>query len=161
MATSADGLAADPLAALRAVRLPAPPPSSLAEMLMLAAAAGILAAAILVGILAARQLLARRRAPVRAALAGLGTAAGLPPAERLAEEARLLRGYVAAVAGPEAAAARDGEWLDRLDRTFATDFFTAGEGRVFGETLYGPADAVDPAAIDGELRVLLKRGGRR
>jgi hypothetical protein len=86
MATSTD-----PLAALRAIRMPAPPPSSLPELLVLAAAAGIACALLIVAGLALRQALARRRSPARDALAAFEAAGGLPAAEQVAIHAATLR----------------------------------------------------------------------
>lgn len=50
-------------------------------------------------------------------------------------------------------------WLQKLDSTFNTRFFTQGQGSVFGHTLYQPrqADSVDTAQLCNELDMLLKK----
>lgn len=151
--------AADPLAALRPIRLPAEAPAPLLDLVAIAAAAGILVA--LAVILAPRiaAALARRRSPRRRTAAAIAAARGLPPAERLAVQAAALRTYVEAVAGAEPARARGEAWLASLDATFATTAFTAGPGRLYGETLYRPVDAAEVGAAEAALSALL--AGRR
>ncbi|MDQ0472254.1 DUF4381 family protein [Labrys wisconsinensis] len=147
---------ADPLAALRPIRLPAPPASSLVEMLVLAAAAGIACGLLLTALLAARAALARRRSPAGEALAALAAARGLAPGERLCAQAAALRRYVAATAGATRGRIQGAAWLATLDAAFATDVFTAGAGRALGEALYQPLDGADPEALDALLRGLLR-----
>lgn len=147
----------DPLEALRPVRLPPVPEASLVETLILGAAAGILAALLLAGALA---LVARWRAhhePRHAAMRALKAAAELPPAERAFAHAVLLRRYVASSLGDEVRAERDTQWLARLDGFFATDFFSHGDGRLYGDTLYEDLPATDIAGIEQTLAALLKR----
>jgi len=38
------------------------------------------------------------------------------------------------------------QWLERLDKTFSTNYFSEGRGAVFGEPLYQHCDALRPAA---------------
>lgn len=151
--------APDPLDALRPLRLPPAPESSLVETLALATAVGVAAALGLVLLVAAWRTFAAWRAPRREALAALARAALLPPAERLAAEARLLRAYAARIAGAEAARLQGTDWLRRLDATFATTFFTAADGRMFGEWLYRPIGDADPPT-SADLRRLLRRRRR-
>ena len=134
---------ADPLAALRPIRLPAEAPAPLLDLL-----APRLAAA-----------LARRRSPRRRFAASLAAARALPADERLAAQAAALRAYVAAIAGEEAARTQGEAWLARLDAAFATTAFTAGPGRLYGETLYRPVDASEVGAAEATLAALV--GGRR
>jgi hypothetical protein len=149
----------DPLAALRPIRLPAEAPAPLLDLLALSVAAGILVA---LAILLAPRLaaaLARRRSPRRRFAAALAAARTLPADERLAAQAAALRTYVAAIAGAEAARTQGEAWLARLDAAFATTAFTAGPGRLYGETLYRPADASEVGAAEAALSALL--AGRR
>lgn len=151
----------DLLDGLRPVRLPAPPPSSLIEMLVLGAACGVLGALLLLGFI---TLLARwraRQAPLREALLALKAAARLPPAERACAQARLLRRYVASVAGPTTWRERGATWLTRLDGLFSTDFFSRGGGRIFGEALYRPLGDSELGEVDGMLSRLLRQRGRQ
>lgn len=142
---------ADPLDALRAVRLPPEPASGLFGIVLLAIAAGVVVVLLLplFGRLAAR-LRARGRAP-RAVLArALRASEALPAGERTLAQAAALRAYVAAVAGPGAATTSGEAWLGELDRLFATDFFSRGPGRSFGEALYagGAAPPVPSAELE-------------
>lgn len=150
---------ADPLAALRPIRLPAEAPAPLLDLLALSVAAGILVA---LAILLAPRIaaaLSHRRSPRRRFAAALAAARTLPTDERLAAQAAALRAYVAAIAGEEAARTQGEAWLARLDAAFATTAFTAGPGRLYGETLYRPADAADVGAAETALSALL--AGRR
>jgi len=146
---------ADPLAALRPVRLPADAPAALVDLVAAAAAAGILVA---LAVLVVPRLVAAvraRRSPRRRAADAVRAAAGLPPAERLAAEATALRAYVAAVAGAEAARDQGEAWLGRLDAALATTVFTAGAGRLYATGLYAPVDVAALAAAEDELARLL------
>lgn len=151
--------AADPLAGLRPIRLPAEAPAPLLDLLALSVAAGILVA---LAILLAPRIaaaLARRRSPRRRLAAALAAARVLPPGERLAAHAAALRAYVAAVSGADAARGQGEAWLARLDEAFATTLFTAGPGRLYGETLYRPVEAADVGAAEAALSALAG-GGR-
>ena len=150
---------ADPLAALRPIRLPAEAAAPLLDLLALAVAAGILVA---LAILLAPRIaaaLSRHRSPRRRFAAALAAARALPADERLAAQAAALRTYVAAIAGEEAARTQGEDWLAGLDAAFGTTAFTAGPGRLYGETLYRPVDASEVGAAEATLAALI--GGRR
>ncbi|MBH0239255.1 DUF4381 family protein [Methylobrevis albus] len=144
---------ADPLDALRAVRLPPEPASGLFGIVLLAVAAGVVVVLLLplLGRLAAR-LRARARSPLAVLKRTLRATTTLPAGERTLAQAAALRAYVAAVAGPGAAATSGEAWLGELDRVFATDFFTRGPGRSFGEALYAGGGA--PPVPSAELEQL-------
>ncbi|GEO98780.1 DUF4381 domain-containing protein [Methylobacterium haplocladii] len=143
------------LSTLRGLHLPAGGSSVLQGEIVAAIALGF-AAALLFGL--ARILLARRRSTVRrAALHELTRARNLDPQTRLTAQARLLRRIVRTLEGEEAASARGTAWAQKLDGTFATDFFSRGAGRAFVDGLYRRPAAADPAAIDTELGRLFSR----
>ena len=78
------------------------------------------------------------------------------PEARLAACAELLRRAVAAGGSATDVAHLSGEaWLQQLDRRFATDFFTAGAGRVFGTDLYRRDPQVDWPQLERALRRFL------
>lgn len=139
------------LAQLRPLR--APPPDGTAEILLMALAGAIVAAALTSGYLLWRE---RRRPLRRAAFSALAAARLLPPAERLAAQAKMLRDLVGALDGSVARLHGDA-WLARLDALFATTLFSEGEGRAFGDALYVPR-ADDPSEnLDRVLQKLLAR----
>lgn len=150
---------ADPLAALRPIRLPAEAPAPLLDLIALSIAAGILIALVILLVPRLAAALARRRSPRRSFTAALTAARTLPADERLAAQAAALRAYVAAIAGEEAARTQGEAWLARLDAAFATTAFTAGPGRLYGETLYRPVEAVEVGAAETALAALV--AGRR
>ena len=137
------------LDSLRPMREP-PAPESLAPYLIMAVV-GIVVAVLIVW--SARALLARRQRVRRAAAAELALSRALPPPERLAAQAALLRRLVRTTAGDEA---RDSgaPWLARLDQTFATSFFSQGDGRAFGDALYR-RDNADVEALDRSLETFI------
>jgi hypothetical protein len=102
----------------------------------------------------------RWRAVRRSALAALSLTRGLDPAERLGAQAVLLRRLVRTIAGEDAARRQGADWLECLDRLFATRFFTEGEGRTFGEALYQPLSDQDVDALDAALARLFARIAR-
>ena len=103
----------------------------------------------------------RRRSLVRrAAVAELARTRALVPPERLAAQASLLRRLVRRLAGESAARTQGALWLESLDRVFATRFFTEGQGRAFGDALYGPR-IPDVDALDAELTGLFAKLGTR
>ena len=143
------------LSALRGLHLPTGGGSALQGEVVAASALGF-AAALLVGLI--RVLRARGQASVRrAALRELTLANGLDPETRRVAQARLLRRVVRTLEGDDAAAARGTVWAEKLDRTFATDFFSRGAGQALVEGLYRRPEAPDPAAIDAELGRLFSR----
>ncbi|KQP55163.1 hypothetical protein ASG40_09195 [Methylobacterium sp. Leaf399] len=133
---------------LRGLHLPAGSAGAVQGEIALAVALGFLAA-LAVGLV--RWWRRRAKASLRRrALAELAAVRHLAPEARLVAQARLLRRIVRTVEGDAAADARGAEWSARLDRVFATTFFTRGAGRVLGEGLYR-RESADPAAIDAEL----------
>ena len=144
---------ADPSDVLERLRpLRPPPPDDISTILMMAVAGCVAAIALT---LALRFLRDRRRPLRRAALVSLAESRILPPPDRLAAQAQLLR-FVAGARDQDARPLRGDAWLAHLDKVFATTFFSAGPGRAFGEALYRPR-ADDPAeALDQELTRLLE-----
>jgi len=118
-----------------------------------------LAAALVVG--SALTLLMRRRQAVRrAALDMLSQMSELPVAERAVAQARLLRRLVLTLSGETAARKQGSAWLEQLDRSFGTDFFTRGRGRYYVEGLYRETQIADVTVLDRELETLFRRIGR-
>ena len=113
--------------------------------------AGIVLAVGAILLLRARPL--RLRAARRALRASLAETRHLQEDERLAAQARLLRRVARTVAGDDVAQLRGEAWLAALDRMFATDFFSRGEGRCFGDQLYAAA-AADAGPRDRQLERL-------
>ena len=125
-----------------------------------AAALAMLAAGLLAGLLLGWLLwpaLRRWRGVRRAALERLADTRSLPSRERLSAQAKLLRRVVLTLHGEAAARLRGADWLARLDAVFATTYFTAGDGRCFGEQLYRPGMDCDARATDRELSLLFRR----
>lgn len=112
---------------------------------------------------AALVALRRRRLGLRrAARLALAATRDLPPAERFAAQAGLLRRLVRVRAGVAAAREQGDGWLLTLDRVFATTFFTAGDGRAFADALYRRGGTPDVEAVDRSLTGLFARiGGDR
>ncbi len=143
------------LSTLRGLHYPTGGGSALQGEIVAAIALGF-AAALIVGL--ARILRARMRSTVRrAALRELALAKNLQPQARLTAQARLLRRIVRTLAGEDAASARGAAWAQKLDVTFATDFFSRGAGQAFVDGLYRRPVAADPGAIDAELARLFSR----
>lgn len=146
----------DPLAGLRAIRLP-PETTSYWSDVGFSVALGLGLA--LLATLALRWLWRPRLSIRKAALRAFEDARALPPDERRAAQAAILRRVVKSVEGDEAARATGRDWAATLDRVFATDLFSTRGGRVFTEGLYArpAAPAADDQALDGELGALLAR----
>ncbi|MGO9674386.1 MAG: DUF4381 family protein [Methylocella sp.] len=100
--------------------------------------------------------LARRRALRREALENLAATRALPAPDRLAAQAAILRRLVRSVNGA-AARERGDAWLDSLDLTFSTRFFSKEQGEAFGDALYRPVADLDVAALDAALERLFAR----
>jgi len=55
------------------------------------------------------------------------------------------------------------QWLDALDATFATNYFSKGRGSIFGESLYRPIDLAQPETcpdtqqLNNDLQKLIGR----
>jgi len=115
-----------------------------------------LAAALLVG--SVLNLLMRRRRPVRrAALAMLSQMRELPPAERTVAQARLLRRLVLTLSGEIAGRRQRRAWLEQLDLTFRTEFFTRGRGRYYVDGLYREQQIPDVTALHHNLEMLFRQ----
>ena len=146
----------DPLAGLRALHLP-PETTSFWSDLGFAVALGLGLA--LLASLAVRALFRPRLSVKKSALGAFEETRSLPAGERRAAQAAILRRVVKSVEGDAAASATGTEWAATLDRVFATDLFSAREGRVFSEGLYArpPAPANDDGKLDQELGGLISR----
>ena len=141
--------------ALRGLHLPTEGLTTDVADAALAVAIG-LAAALVVGIVL--NLMMRRRHPVRrAALAMLSQMSELPPAERTLGQARLLRRLVLTLSGEIAARRQRSAWLEQLDLTFRTDFFTRGGGRYYVDGLYQKQQIPDAAALAHKLEDLFRQ----
>lgn len=146
----------DPLAGLRDIHIPEPPPAGPGDVLLLAIT---VCALLLAGLLLARFI--RRPAWKSEALQELDAAVDSDPRERLFRAASVLR-RLALRDAPHAAKLSGDAWLAHLDGLFATRFFTVGEGRVFGEGLYRPGSmSNDGGRLIGELKRLVRRMRRR
>ncbi|MCB1381712.1 MAG: DUF4381 domain-containing protein [Notoacmeibacter sp.] len=150
MAATNPSPAANPLDTLRDIRLP-PPPDGLPDWVLLALAAFTFLSALLL-----ITALLRRRSPARRAMgARIDGAMRLPGEAGVAALAHLLRDEASRSGGTAAAALSGDAWLRWLDQHFATDFFTRGEGRIFGDALYAPGVSADRDALTkGVLRAL-------
>ena len=138
----------DPLAQLRDISLPPAPPEALSLPLLW------LAIIVLGAIAGAAWLLLRPIGWRAELLSRLNRMDGRDDAEALAETAGLLRRAALLKLGPETRKLTGDDWLAALDRLFGTTFFTRGNGRVFGEALYGKAAATAPLK---DLRRLVRR----
>lgn len=145
---------ADPLAALRDIHLPAPPadPGSGWLSLILLAASAVIAGAVLV------HLLHRRRSWRAEAAALLREIDLARPDEALAQMAAVLRRIALRADRTKAAHLSGEDWLRHLDGLFASSYFTAGPGRVFGDLYRPAAHPPDVAGIRITLSRLIARG---
>lgn len=141
------------LQTLHPMREPPPPAPVMPYLAALALGAGVAALAFFALSRARRQSRALRRSTE----AALAASRRLQPPERLAAQAQLLRRFVLAARGGADARLDGAAWLAALDRTFATTFFTQGDGRVFGDALYrrGSDSGVD--ALDIALSRMVRR----
>jgi len=141
--------------ALRGLHLPTEGLTTDVGDAALAVAIGLVAALVVGSVL---NLLMRRRRPVRrAALAMLSQMRELPPAERTVAQARLLRRLVLTLSGESAARRHESAWLEQLDLTFRTDFFSRGSGRYYVDGLYREQQIPDVAALDHNLAKLFRQ----
>lgn len=150
----------NPLDDLRDIHLPDPPPG-LPDWLLIFITAAAAASAVLLIV----TLFGRGSPAIRATLAQLERIDTGDEARAIAHMATLLRRYaLARLTGPSAseAARLTGEaWLERLDHLTGSRFFTHGDGRVFGETLYARGPHPGAESLKQDLARLLKRQGRR
>lgn len=93
----------------------------------------------------------------RATLEALAAARHLPPGERLAAQAAVLRRLIRTLCGDGPARQQGRDWLACLDSAFSTRFFTEARGQIFGEALYRPLSGQDVDALDHSLRRLFAR----
>lgn len=148
---------ADPSSLFERLRpLHAPASDGIVEIVAMAFIGSLCAAAMSLAFLSWR---ARRRPLRRTSLEALAASRALPPAERLAAQARMLRHVASALTG-RTACLHGEEWLARLDGIFATKLFSEGRGRAFGEELYRPHEDDPVEALDRELERLLARVDR-
>jgi len=143
--------ASELLATLRDVGEP-PPPEGVPPALVLA---NVVLLALVLGVAVWRRR-RRRRAWLEAALARILHARGRPPEVARLELAQVLRRVMRHRQGPHVDALQGDAWLARLDATFGGDWFTRGEGRAFGDSLYAPSSAT-PADVDALGRTLARR----
>ena len=141
------------LETMRALREP-PPPATVAPYLMMLAL-GVAAALVVLAV--ARQARQTRAGLHSSARALLAATRRLPPGERLAAQASVLRRLVRAVRGDRDARATGTDWLAVLDRTFATTYFSAGEGQALADALYRREPMADIDALDRSLSKLMPR----
>ena len=81
--------------------------------------------------------------------------------DSLHQTAVLLKRIALTEGGRESVQRLNGEpWLNYLDTFFATEFFSAGDGRVFGEALY-KAEALEKETVLSDLKQLIKRHKRQ
>lgn len=93
--------------------------------------------------------------PVRIkALKSLKDSRLLNPNERLIAQSRLLRDVAQSV-DKEPSFQYGDVWLEQLDRIFKTNFFTKGEGKIFGAELYQKDNNLNVAPLDSALENLL------
>ena len=93
--------------------------------------------------------------PVRIkALKSLKDSRVLIPNERLIAQSRLLR-EVAQSVDKETSFLYGEAWLEQLDRIFKTNFFSKGEGKIFGTELYQKDIDLNIAPLDSALENLL------
>lgn len=144
---------AEALAGLRPIHLPAD--SGEVALIATAALAGVCLALAATALM--RLLASRRGAERRAALDELALSRGLPPDERLAAQARLLRRLMRTIDGEAPRGLSGAAWLARLDRILGTSFFTAGAGQAFGEPLYRRSQAATVETLDLELSRLIAK----
>ena len=148
---------AELLSMLRDIHEPPPPPSSSAWIVALfALACGLI-------LIAGRGYLKRRkRGALRELNERLSTIKDLPPQQGLHELAKLLRQTMHHVHGDRINRLQDQEWLNELNTTFSTTYFTEDKGHVFGNNLYQhPKDLNDDAltikVISEDIGRLLNR----
>jgi Domain of unknown function (DUF4381) len=130
-----------------------PPPDGMSDILLMTIVGCVLAAALACALHWIRE---RRRPLRRVALASLTSSRTLPPDDRLAAQAQLLR-EIAGVLDHDARMLQGDAWLARLDALFSTKLFSDGPGRAFGKALYRPLANNPAEALDGELARLFAR----
>lgn len=151
--------AGDPLAALRPIRMPVLD-LAVGEQLLVAVLLGLASAIVLNLFLALKRRRVSARGPEAELLAALRASKPADAAESLAELAAALRSYVARRENAEIASAQGERWLACLDCVLDTDFFSKGEGAVFGGGLYTSRIEVDPKRIGVMLQKLVRERWR-
>ena len=94
------------------------------------------------------------------ALQSLDAAQSLPPDESIVVYAHIIRALVASF-DSKARSLTGEEWLDKLDCTFKTDFFSSGDGRIFGSNLYRREEYIWPDQLENDLKKLIQDLGCR
>lgn len=151
-------MADDALAALRPPHWPDAMPVTTATDLLTAAVVGAVAAVLVVAIAAVLRR-ARRPSPRSETLERVAAARRLRADARMAAFAAALRDHVRATTGAEAARTEGEAWLGVLDRQFATDGFSRGDGRLLVEGLYRPATEDEAEQVGRFLDQLLRSKG--
>ena len=127
------------LDSIRDIHVPPPPESSSALLL------GLLGLFIVLFVIVAAGLFLRRRTRVNRSLQKeLQTIRSKPQKTALVELAVLLRRVMHHLHGDKINLLQGQLWLDALDATFNTRFFTKGDGSVFGNALYDTAGSNQP-----------------
>ncbi len=101
-----------------------------------------------------------RASCISRALQSLDAARPLPSDERIVAYAHIIRTLVASLDGKDRSLTGE-EWLNKLDRTFKTDFFSSGNGRIFGDNLYRREEYILPDQLDDDLKILIQELGER
>lgn len=101
-----------------------------------------------------------RVSSISGALQSLDAARPLPSDERIVAYAHIIRTLVASLDGKDLSLTGE-EWLNKLDRTFKTDFFSSGNGRIFGDNLYRREEYILPDQLDDDLKILIQELGER
>jgi hypothetical protein len=101
-----------------------------------------------------------RVSSISGALQSLDAARPLPSDERIVAYAHIIRTLVASLDGKDLSLTGE-EWLNKLDRTFKTDFFSSGNGRIFGDNLYRREEYILPNQLDDDLKILIQELGDR
>ena len=126
--------------------------------ILLSAASGIICA--LCAAIAILYYSQRRGSSISDALRALDDAQVLPPDERVTAYAHIIRTVIASLDNNPPSLTGD-QWLEKLDCTFRTDFFSTGNGRLFGNNLYLQDKHILPDQLDNDLKSLIKELGNR
>ena len=101
-----------------------------------------------------------RSSCISGALQSLDAARPLPSDERIVAYAHIIRALVTSLDSKDRSLTGE-EWLNKLDRTFKTDFFSSGNGRIFGDNLYRREEYILPDQLDDDLKILIQELGDR
>lgn len=124
--------------------------------ILLSAGAGIVCALLIAK--AVFHYSKKRRSPISVALRALNAAETLPTNDKIIAYTHIIRELVYSF-DRYAPSLTGQQWLVELDRTFKTDFFTSGDGRIFGDSLYRREDYILPVQLDNNLKSLIRELG--